>query len=95
MPALQMKPPTNAVKYGALRQPDAHLSISWSLETDGEPSKSPARIIEVAGKGSRGQPENPNSFCTQGCWIPATSRLQGQRFQAEHAFLRHRMPDNQ
>jgi len=30
---------TNAVKYGALGQPGAHLSISWQIERDGEGGK--------------------------------------------------------
>lgn len=30
---------TNAIKYGALRQPDAHLAITWSLEPSGADGK--------------------------------------------------------
>ena len=30
---------TNAVKYGALRQPDAHLAIFWQLEPEGDGSQ--------------------------------------------------------
>ncbi len=35
---------TNAVKYGALRQPNGHLTIRWRQETSGESGKSWFRL---------------------------------------------------